>query len=63
LKGRRGGGAQVSPQHANFIINTGEGRAAEVAELIRLIQRQVFEGTGIELMPEILYLGDWTGTG
>ena len=62
LKGHRVGGAQVSPQHANFIINTGEGRAVEVAELIRLIQRQVFEGTGIELMPEILYLGDWTAT-
>lgn len=61
LKGHRIGGVQVSPQHANFIINTGEGLAVEVAELIRLIQQRVLEGTGIALVPEILYLGDWSG--
>jgi UDP-N-acetylmuramate dehydrogenase len=62
LKGHRIGGVQVSPRHANFIVNTGGGRAVEVAELIRLIQQRVFEGAGVELMPEILYLGDWTET-
>jgi UDP-N-acetylmuramate dehydrogenase len=62
LKGHRIGGVQVSPRHANFIINTGDGRATEVAELIRLIQQRVFESTGIELAPEILYMGDWTGS-
>jgi len=62
LKGYRIGGVQVSPRHANFIINTGDGRAAEVAELIRLIQQRVFESTGAGLVPEILYVGDWTGS-
>ena len=61
LKGHRIGGVQVSPRHANFIINTGEGRAVEVHALIRLIQQRVLENTGIEMVPEILYLGDWTG--
>ena len=62
LKGHRIGGVQVSPRHANFIINTGEGRAVEVAALIRLIQQRVLESTGIELIPEILYLGNWMGS-
>jgi UDP-N-acetylmuramate dehydrogenase len=62
LKGHRIGGVQVSPRHANFIINTGDGRATEVAELIRLIRRRVFESTGIALVSEILYIGDWTGS-
>jgi UDP-N-acetylmuramate dehydrogenase len=62
LKGHRIGGVQVSPRHANFIINTGNGRATEVAELIRLIQARVLEDTGVELAPEILYMGDWTGS-
>jgi UDP-N-acetylmuramate dehydrogenase len=61
LKGHRVGGVQVSSRHANFIINTGEGQAVEVAALIRLIQQRVYESAGVALMPEILYLGDWTG--
>jgi UDP-N-acetylmuramate dehydrogenase len=59
LKGHRVGGVQVSPRHANFIVNTGEGQAFEVAELILLIQQRVLESTGIALIPEILYVGDW----
>jgi UDP-N-acetylmuramate dehydrogenase len=62
MKGHRIGDVQVSPRHANFIINTGEGRAVEVDALIRLIQQRVLERTGIELVPEILYLGDWMGS-
>jgi UDP-N-acetylmuramate dehydrogenase len=61
LKGHRIGGAQVSPRHANFIVNTGNARAVEVADLIRLIQNRVFENSGVRLAPEILYLGDWMG--
>jgi UDP-N-acetylmuramate dehydrogenase len=61
LKGHRVGGVQVSSRHATFIINTGEGQAVEVAALIRLIQQRVYESAGVALMPEILYLGDWTG--
>ena len=52
-KGLRIGGAQVSDRHGNFIINTGEARAAEVLELMRLVTQRVFEAHGIELQPEV----------
>ncbi len=61
LKGQRVGGAQVSPRHANFIVNTGDARAADVVELMHLIERRVLEATGIELVPEIVLLGDFGG--
>lgn len=59
LKGYRHGGAQVSPRHANFIINTGQATAKDVVALINLIRRRVYELAGIVLMPEILFIGDW----
>ncbi|MCB9894101.1 MAG: UDP-N-acetylmuramate dehydrogenase [Planctomycetes bacterium] len=52
-KGLRVGGAQVSDRHGNFIINTGEARAAEVIELMRQVTQRVFEAHGIELQPEV----------
>lgn len=61
LKGHRCGGAQVSPRHANFIVNTGAASAADVLALMTLIQRRVFEQSGITLTPEIVLLGDWSG--
>jgi UDP-N-acetylmuramate dehydrogenase len=60
LKGYSVGGAQISTQHANFIINTGNARAAEVAELMRLVQSRVLESTGVGLVSEILCIGDWS---
>lgn len=57
LKGHIIGGAMISDQHANFIINTGEARAEEVIELIKLAQTKVKEKYGIELQPEVKYLG------
>lgn len=59
LKGYRHGGAQVSPRHANFIINTGQATAQDVVTLINLIRRRVYDSTGIVLMPEILFIGEW----
>ena len=59
LKGYRVGGAQVSPRHANFIVNTGQATAADVLALINLLRQSVYETTGCQLMPEILFLGDW----
>ncbi len=53
LKGRRIGGAMVSAQHANFIVNTGEASAADVHALIRLIQAEVRERHGIDLELEV----------
>ncbi len=59
LKGYRIGGAQISPRHANFIINVEAARATDVVGLIDLMRGRVFEQFGIELVPEILFAGDW----
>ena len=57
LKGLSIGGAQVSPLHANFIVNTGEATAADIDALIKLVQERVLSGTGIALHPEVKRLG------
>ena len=59
LKGRRLGGAQVSPMHANFIVNTGGATAAEVRELAALVRETVRRERGIELAYEVEFVGDW----
>jgi UDP-N-acetylmuramate dehydrogenase len=63
LKGRRVGGAEVSPKHANFVMNTGGATAADVRALIELIQREVWAAFGQRLEPEIEYLGAWPADG
>jgi len=60
LKGHRIGGAQVSPRHANFVVNAGEASASDVMATINLIREKVFAATGIRLAPEILFVGEWT---
>ena len=57
LKGVRLGGAQVSELHANFIVNTGDATARDVTDLIELVQAKVSETYGIELQPEVRFLG------
>ncbi|MBI5770319.1 MAG: UDP-N-acetylmuramate dehydrogenase [Verrucomicrobia bacterium] len=60
LKGERVGDAQVSPVHANFIVNLGAARAADVIELVRRVRARVQARRGIDLTPEVLlYGGDW----
>jgi UDP-N-acetylmuramate dehydrogenase len=59
LKGYRIGGAQISPRHANFIINVGNACAADVRALMDLMRQRVLESTGIELVSEILFIGEW----
>lgn len=56
LKGLRIGGIEVSPVHANFLVNTGEGRAEEVLELIAEIQHRVKERFAVELEPEVRWI-------
>jgi UDP-N-acetylmuramate dehydrogenase len=58
LKGRQLGGAQVSELHANYIINTGGATAANVLNLIELIQKEVKAQTGYELKTEISVIGE-----
>ena len=57
LKGTRIGGAEVSPLHANFIVNTGGATAADIDALIKLVRQRVWESTGIDLHPEVKRLG------
>ncbi len=62
LKGRHVGGAVVSSQHANFIVNDGGASAADVAALMGQIIRRVAEVSGFQLQPEIRRLGTGFGT-
>ncbi|MFN7228319.1 MAG: UDP-N-acetylmuramate dehydrogenase [Synechococcaceae cyanobacterium] len=57
LKGLSIGGAQVSPMHANFIVNTGTASAGDIDALIRLVQERVLAGHGVSLHPEVKRLG------
>jgi UDP-N-acetylmuramate dehydrogenase len=59
LKGHAIGGAQISPQHANFIVNTGGARAAEVRELLELARDRVWQERGVWLEPEVKLVGEW----
>jgi UDP-N-acetylmuramate dehydrogenase len=56
LKGARVGAAEVSSQHANFIVNTGGATSHEVLSLIALIRRTVLEQSRFELCCEVRYV-------
>ena len=53
LKGARVGGAQVSPKHAGFVVNTGGATCADVCALIELVRARVREEAGVDLEPEL----------
>ena len=57
LKGFRVGGAEVSPMHANYFVNTGGATAADVRGLIIEIQRRVEQEFGARLEPEVKIIG------
>ena len=59
LKGARVGGAAVSDVHANFIVNAGGATSADVLDLVRLVRDTVKEAYGIELSPEVRFLGSF----
>jgi UDP-N-acetylmuramate dehydrogenase len=59
LKGMTSGKAQISPRHANFIVNPGGASAVDIVELIRLARRTVWERFGVELELELELRGDW----
>jgi len=52
LKGARVGDLQVSPKHANFIVNLGNGRARDALALVERIEREVLERFGVQLERE-----------
>jgi len=57
LKGKKIGGAQVSDQHANVIINAGQATAEDVIILTSIIKQKVRSKFNLQLMEEIEYLG------
>ncbi len=59
LKGMRIGNAEISPIHANFFINTGETRAADIKALIDLAKETVKEKFGVVLELEVELAGEW----
>jgi UDP-N-acetylmuramate dehydrogenase len=59
LKGKKIGGVEISSLHANFFINTGGATATDYGKLIRLVQKTVQDKFGIQLRPEIEFLGEW----
>jgi UDP-N-acetylmuramate dehydrogenase len=57
LKGFRVGGAEVSPMHANYFVNTGAASASDVRELITRVQDRVEREFGARLEPEVKIIG------
>ena len=57
LKGFCVGGAEVSPIHGNFIVNKGTASAADVVAVIHHVHEKVKDAYGIELQPEVKFLG------
>lgn len=61
LKGTRRGGAEISPKHANFVINHGGASSDDVAHLIKLAALAVKKRHGVQLELEIKTLGFESG--
>ena len=58
LKGRSVRGAMVSEKHAGFIVKTGDATAADILQLIRIIQAEVKANSGVELETEVRIIGE-----
>ena len=59
LKGYRVGDAMVSPEHANFIVNTGHATADDILKVLYHVQDTVAAATGVAIEPEIIFLGEF----
>lgn len=57
LRGYRVGGAQVSEKHCGFVINRDKATATDVKQLMRHVQSEVKVKFGVELEPEVIFLG------
>jgi UDP-N-acetylenolpyruvoylglucosamine reductase len=58
LKGTRVGGAVVSAEHGNFIVNEGSATARDILELIAVLKQHAKAGRGIELQTEVEIIGE-----
>ena len=61
LKGKRIGDAQISPKHANFVVNLGQARASDVRALMDMARDAVLNQFGIGLEMEQELIGEWNG--
>jgi UDP-N-acetylmuramate dehydrogenase len=59
LKGLRCGGVTVSERHANFFVADATANAQDVYDLVDAVRRRVLAVFGIELQPEIRFIGDF----
>jgi UDP-N-acetylmuramate dehydrogenase len=59
LKGFRVGGATVSELHANFMMAPEGATAQDVYDLVQVVRRRVYEASGVELEPEIRFVGSF----
>lgn len=57
LRGATRGGAQMSPKHPNFLVNTGDATAADLEDLGEEVRKRVFQSSGIQLHWEIMRVG------
>ena len=57
LKGKKIGGIQISPKHANFLINTGDATAEDAIIMISFIKEKVRNHFDIQLQEEIQTIG------
>ena len=58
MRGATIGGAQMSPMHSNFLINTGGASATDLEELGELVRKRVLQSQGIALEWEIMRVGE-----
>ena len=58
MRGATRGGAQMSPKHSNFLVNTGEASAEDLESLGEEVRKRVFQNSGIELEWEIMRVGE-----
>ncbi|MGB3244335.1 MAG: UDP-N-acetylmuramate dehydrogenase [Sulfitobacter sp.] len=61
LRGAMRGGAQMSPKHSNFLINTGGASAADLEGLGEDVRKKVYDSSGITLEWEIMRIGEFSG--
>jgi len=59
LKGHRVGQAQIAQRHANFIVNLGGAKAADVRQLMEAARSEVRRRFNIDLVPEVKFVGEW----
>jgi UDP-N-acetylmuramate dehydrogenase len=60
MRGAKLGGAQMSPMHSNFLINTGGATSADLENLGEEVRKKVFQDSGIRLEWEIMRVGEPT---